>query len=366
MLNIFSQKLETFGLDISDLSLKIAKLEKKGEGLELAFFGTWTIPSGIIEGGEIRDKKTLSEIIKKALEVQKKKIKLGSVICSLPEEKSFLDVIRLPQIKKEELRTTVEYEVENYIPLPVNQVYFDCEIIKPVRVVGGRRPKYIEVLIVATPKKIVDSYLEVLKMGGLKPRALEVECLAIARALVREAKSSRPLLLIDFGETRTTLIIFSGESLRFTSTIPVSSQKLTESISRTLKINLKKAEELKLKEGLEGKEEVFEAMVPPLTDLVEQIETHLEYWRSHEKGDRIARDGKELEKILLCGGGSLLKGLVGFLAKSLKVEVELANPWVNILKTPLKEVPELSFKQSLGYTTALGLALKSFVQNLES
>ncbi len=356
MLNVFSQKSGAFGLDISDLSMRMVKLAKKGDSLKLASFGSWTIPSGIIEEGEIKDKKTLAQIIKKSLrEVQGEKLKLKSVVCSLPEEKSFLDVIQLPQVKQEELRTAVGYEIENYIPLSVEEVYFDCEIIKSV----SEHPKYLEVLITATPKKIVDSYLEVLKMGGLLARVFEVECLSIARALVPRAKSLKPLLLIDFGGTRTTFIIFSGQNLRFTSTIPVSSQKLTESISRTLKIDLKKAEKLKRQHGLEGEKKVFEAMVPPLTDLVEQIKTHLDYYRSHEKGDKRVHNGRKLGKILLCGGGANLKGLVGFLAQNLKVGIELGNPWANILETPLKEVPELSFKESLGYTTALGLALRA-------
>ena len=355
MIDFLTPKQKTFGLDISDFSLKIAKLEKVRGSLKLASFGSLVIPPGVIEGGEIKDKETLSEMIKKALkEVQGKKIKEKSVICSLPEEKSFLDMIQLPQIKKEELRETVRYEIENYIPLPASQVYFDCEIIEPV----FNHSKYLEVLITATPKKIVDSYLEALKMGGLLPRVFEVECLAIARALVPGGRTSRPLLLIDFGETRTTFIIFSGKSLRFTSTIPVSSQKLTESISKTLKINSKKAEKLKRQQGLEGGKEVFEAMVPPLTDLVEQIKAHLEYYHSHIPKDQLRHNGKASEKILLCGGGSLLNGLVNFLASNLKVEVELGNPWVNILKPPLREVPELPFEESLGYTTALGLALR--------
>lgn len=356
MLNVFSQKSEAFGLDISDLSIRMAKLAKKGDSLKLASFDTWTVPPGIIEEGEIKDKKTLSQIIKKSLsKVQGEKLKLKSVVCSLPEEKSFLDVIQLPKIEQEELRTTVGYEIENYIPLPLREVYFDCEVIRPV----SSHPKHLEVLITATPKKIVDSYLEVLKMGGLQPRVFEVECLSIARALVPGVKSLKPLLLIDFGGTRTTFIIFSGRSLRFTSTIPVSSQKLTESISKTLKIDLKKAEKLKRQHGLGKEKKVFEAMIPPLTDLVEQIKTHLDYWHSHEKGDKMVHKGKELEKILLCGGGANLKGLVGFLAQNLKVGVELGNPWVNILETPLKQVPGLSFKESLGYTTALGLALRA-------
>lgn len=349
-------KPEAFGLDISDLSLKIAKLKKAKETLRLVSFGEGKIPAGIIEGGEVKDKKALGEIIKKSLdEIKGEKIKTKYVIVSLPEEKSFLDIIQIPVVKKEEIESAVRFEAENYIPLKLDEVYFDFEEVEPVL----NHPKYQEVLIAAIPKPIADSYLEALKEAGLQPQALETECLAIVRALIKKGTSTKPLLIIDFGGTRTTFIIFSGRSLRFTSTIPISSQGLTESISKNLKINLKKAETLKQKEGLKGEKEVFEAMIPPLTDLVEQIKTHLEYYRSHVSRDQILHDGKTLEKILLCGGGANLKGFVDFLAKSLKVEVELANPWVNILKTPLKEIPELSFKESLAYATALGLALRA-------
>ncbi|MCD6500866.1 type IV pilus assembly protein PilM [bacterium] len=352
--SIFSQKPEAFGLDISDRSLKMVKLAKTKGELKLSSFGNWPVPPGIIEEGEIKDKKRFGEIIKKVSQEIKQKTKLKSAICSLPEEKSFLDVIYLPQVKKEELREAVSYEIENYIPLPVDQVYFDCEIIRPI----STQQKQLEVLIVAAPKKLIDDYLKALKTGGLKPIVFELECLAIARALIKGERTQKPVLLIDFGETRTTFIIFSGQSLRFTSTIPISSQKLTESISKTLKVNLKKAEQLKQKEGLEGKKEVFEAMIPPLTDLVEQIKTHLDYYHSHEKKDRLKKDGRELAKILLTGGGANLKGLVGFLIQNLKINVELGNPWINILKSPLREVPQLSYKKSLSYTTALGLALR--------
>jgi len=244
MFNIFSQKSEAFGLDISDLSLKISYLERKKGDLRLASFGETAISPGIIKAGEVQDEKALAAVIKKGLaQVKGEKLKTKYVILSLPEEKSFLDVIQLPKIKKEELREAVGYEIENYIPLSLEQVYFDCEIIEPIL----SSSKYLEVLIVATPKKIVDSYLKALKMAGLQPRALELECLAVARALVPGEKSSKPLLIIDFGGTRTTFIIFSGKSIRFTSTIPVSSQKLTESISKSLKVSLNEAEKLKIK-----------------------------------------------------------------------------------------------------------------------
>lgn len=178
--------------------------------------------------------------------------------------------------------------------------------------------------------------------------------------------------MIDFGKTRTSLIIFSGYSIRFTTTIPISSQKLTESIAESLKVDLPEAEKLKLKHGLEITErkrepndskktvrrKIFEAMVPALTDLTGQIKRYVNYYQSHADRSPSLSNGKRIEKILLCGRGANLKGLLDFFSFELKIRAELGNPWINILPQPLREVPEISFEESLGYTTALGLALR--------
>ena len=159
--------------------------------------------------------------------------------------------------------------------------------------------------------------------------------------------------------------------MRFTSSIPVSSQKLTQAISNSLNVNFSEAEKLKIKYGLQavysknmigktkaknGKEEeqVFEAMLPVLIDLVEQIKKHVNYYQNHT----IDKKNGKLKKILLCGKGTNLKKMTDFLSFELKIPVELGNPWVNILPSPLKELPGLSFEESLGYSTALGLALR--------
>jgi len=354
---MFKINLQSFGLDISDKFLRIIKLARKRDNLVLESFGKTKIPIGIVEKGEIKKPKKLAIIIKQALkEINGKKIKTKYVTLSLPEEKSFLDVLKIPILGKEETEETIKFEIENYIPLEIEQVYFDFEKIE----MRNNQKKYQEILIAAAPKKIVDPYLETLKQAGLRPLALEIECLSTVRALIKKNAKLDPLLIIDIGENKTSFIIFSGRSLRFTSTIPISSQILTEAISKNLNIELDKAELLKSKEGLIGKRNVFDAMIPCLTDLTEQIKNHLAYYHSHNTEEKGPKGSKKLEKILICGSGANLKGLVNFLSSSLKIEVEIGNPWVNILKEELKEVPKLSFKRSLGYTTALGLALKEY------
>ena len=358
MLDFLNLKSETFGLDISDLSLKIVKLKKKRRGFDLASFAEQRIKPGIIQGGEIKDEDALAEVIKEGIsKIKGEKLKTKYVVCSLPEEKGFLQVIQMPKLKGEELKKAVRYEAENYIPLPIDKVYLDSQIVPPIY----NHLNHTDVLIVAFPKEIVDPYASCLKKAELQPTVLELECSAIARALVKNEVTPYPILLIDFGAVRTSFIIFSGYSLRFTTSISVSSRGLTKAIAKTLKIDLEQAEKLKLEYGLnraraQGKK-VFEALIPALTDLTKQIKKYFNYYHSHASHEHLPPNGKMVEKIFLCGGGANLKGLVDFLIEQLKIPVELGNPWMNILPKTQRETPQLSHKDSLKYTTALGLAL---------
>jgi len=391
MLEFLTLKPETFGLDISDLSLKIIKLKKRGKAFNLVSFGEEQIKPGIIKSGEIKDEEKLAEIIKESFKkVQGEKLKTKYVVASLPEEKAFLQVIPMPKMAEEDLKSAVIYEAENYIPLPIEEVYLDSQIVPPVynqlperseewEMNEVHRSDHFDVLIAALPKKTVNPYLSSLKKAGLEPRAFEIESQAIARALVKNEVSNFPILLIDLGQTRTSFIIFSGHSLRFTSSVPVSSGDFTEIISKSLKVDLTEAEKLKIKYGLEEKikleikveksetrkkkSEIFEALIPALVDLTQQIKRYLEYYQTHASHEHLPPDGKGVSKILLCGGGANLKGLPELLSLELKIPTELGNPWINILAEG-KKVSKLPFEKSLSYTTAIGLALRGLQPTL--
>lgn len=361
-MNFLNLKPETFGLDISDLSLKIIKLKKRRNFLELASFGESKIKPGIIKEGEIKDVQALAKIIKEAIaKIQGEKLKTKYVIVSLPEEKAFLQVIQLPKMTEEEMQKAVKFEAENYIPLPINDVYVDFQIAKPIR----NHLDHSDILLAALPQKTVDLYLETLKSAGLTPLALEIESLAVSRAMIKQGVSPFPVMLIDFGNTSTRFIIYSGYSLRFTSSVPVSYQKFTEVISRSLKMTPARAEKMKIKYGMDGTDKqegkaVFRALLPQITDLLERIKNYLSYYQSHATHEHLTNGSHRVAKILLCGDGANLKNLFEFLAQELKIPVELGDPWVNILPKNPKEIPKIFFAESLGYTTVLGLALRSF------
>jgi len=359
MFDFFELNPESFGLDFSDLSLKIVKLKKRGRFFGLASWAEQEIKPGIIEEGEIKDESALCQILIETLKAVKgQKIKTNNAVISFPEEKAFMQVIQMPKMEEGELKTAVRFEAENYIPLPIEKMYFDFQVVQP----QSNHLDHLDILIAAIPKEIADPYISCIKKAGLCPRVLEVESLSIARAIIKDGLSASPVLIVDFGQSATSLVIFSGYSLRFTATIPIGSQNLTEAISKSLKTNLEKAEKLKIKKGLDFSKkdgDIFDAQMPALTDLAEQIEKFIGYYQAHASHEHSSplKNGK-IKKIILCGRGANLKGLPDFMSYSQGIPAEIGNPWANILPKQLKEVPGLSFAQSLGYATALGLALR--------
>lgn len=353
-MELLSLRTDAFGLDISDLSLKIIALKKRGKFFDLASFGDEEIKPGIIKEGEIKDRGGLVKVIKEAIKkTTGDKLKTKYAVVSLPEERAFLQVIRLPRMSEQDLKSAVVFEAENYIPLPVDQVYLDYQVVRNLTLPLD----HLDVLLAALPKITVEPYLDCLKTAGLKPKVMEIESLAISRALIKDEINQSSVLLIDLGATRTSFIVYSGSSLRFTSSIPVSSQHFTQMISKSQNISLAQAAELKLKYGLKKGEKIFEILIPALVDLTQQIKKYLDYYQEHGLHEHLASGDRGISKIILCGGGANLKGLPEFLFNQLKIKVELGNPWVNVLPGDKEEAP-LPPGGSLKYATALGLALR--------
>src|SRR5690606_35931448 len=80
------------------------------------------------------------------------KIETRRVAASLPVSFTYSRVVNLPPMEDKDLKEAVRLEVEQSIPVPYEELYVDYE--------SADNPKdsTLEVLIVAAPKKIVDSY----------------------------------------------------------------------------------------------------------------------------------------------------------------------------------------------------------------
>jgi type IV pilus assembly protein PilM len=362
MLAILDLKLETFGLDIDDAFLKITKLKKKRGGFCLVSFGEKELAKGIMDEGVIKDEDAFVKNLKNALaNINGEKIKTKYVLASLPEKKSFSQVIKMPKMDPEELKSAVIYEVENYIPLPIDKMYLGFKTIGL-----NTNLNKLEVFIVAIEKTIVDSYVSCLKKAGLIPVALEVETQSVARSLIAGEKTLNPVALIDIGEDNSSFIIFSEQSVRFTSSIAISSNKITEIISNKLGISLKEAQHMKTKYGVGSlkpshrAKAVFKAVEPLLEEMVSEIKKYIDFYLTHDLAESSGKKNKNksgIEKIILSGTGANLKGIEGFLNKKLSIQTQIGDPQINFSKKDRKKIPVEFEKKSLSFVVSLGLSL---------
>ncbi len=309
-MEILDLTYDCFGLDINDSSLKIIKLEKKQGKFSIASFGHSEIKAGVVESGIIKNEKELAQAIRSACNsVKGKKLKTKYAVISLPEEKSFLQVIQMPKMSRGELKSAIVFEAENYIPLPIEQVYLDFQAIAPLE--DGL--DHIDVLIAATPKKIVDSYVSCVESAGLIPLSAEIKSQSIVRALVKNETSEDPLAIIDVGGDNIDFIVFSGNSIRFTYSMVGNMA---------------------------------------MEDLGVQIKKYIDFYQEHSREHFFSKG--EIKKNVLSGGEANLKKLPEFIAKKIAIQTEIGNPFINL--PPLKS--EAGNAGFLAFAAALGLALK--------
>ncbi len=108
------------------------------------------------------------EVIKKTVsEAKGEKLKTKNCIVSLPETESYVRVVQLPKMVKEEIAEAIKWELEANIPVAINDVYFDWQLI-------GTDASSMDILIGALPKALVDPYLVVIKKPALRRWSLKL------------------------------------------------------------------------------------------------------------------------------------------------------------------------------------------------
>lgn len=356
MFNFFDS-IYPFGLDLSDLSLKIVQLTKRSNQAAIRSFGRFEIPQGVIENSEIKKENDLVEIIKRGLAgVKGPPLKTKNCICSLPESESFIQLIQLPAMSKEEMREAIHWEAEANFPLPLKELYFDWQQITPLR----DHEQKAEILVGALKRNLVETYLKIFKLAGIEPLVFEVESVATCRALIKDDFSAQPVLIIDLGAKKTSLIIFSGRTVHLTTSLSLSNTSLIEEIAKNLNISFTQAKGLKFGIGLDpfkDKGRIFGILKPKIEELAKKIQDYLNYFQEHSL-KRHYFDSK-ISVIYLCGGGALLYGLSDLLSFYLKIPVKLGKTLVNV-----SEQPSFLKNDSLAYTTALGLALRGLKEKI--
>ena len=343
--------MNSFGVDISNRSIKYGELINTSHGISLGKYGNEKIPDGIVVSGKIEKEEELIKILKKI----KDKEKFHFVRVSLPEEQVYLFTISVPKTENEKLRDVILLQIEEYIPLKAPDTVFDYDVI-------GEDDQNLHIEVVAVASLIIESYSYVFNKAGLVPLSFEVEAQSIARAVIPNGEIN-PVMVVDFGEARTGVSISQNGRVLLTTTLSIGGVDLTNMIAKTFSMTFDEAEKKKQEYGLNTSskaEDIFPAILNGLSVLRDELNKQYIYWETHDESKN-----KKINHIILCGGDANLTGLSEYLELSMKIKVENANVWVN-LSNNANLVPKMTFDESLGYATVVGLSLGDYLDTTQS
>ncbi len=335
------------GLDLGSSSIKIAQLKKNGSKFKLLSFASVASPPG----GLLTESQLQLEAVAQTIKKLVKDLKLSSneVRVSLPESKVFTFVIETPALSEKELASSIRWEAEQYIPVPLDEVTLDYKILTR----GKSAEEKNQVFLVGALKRVTEKYQKVLEMAGVIPLSLETDLISASRALSLSVPQLTSIMIVNLGADTTDFSILNNGILLFTRSISTSGSAFTKAIRQELQIAEGQAEEYKktygiLADKLEGK--VAVVLKPLVASIIDEMRKGIAFF--NEKNP----SGK-LQVILLTGGTSLLPGLVSHVAQELGIETQLGNP-LNIIEIDQKVASQFNQSQIPVYTVALGLAMR--------
>ncbi len=343
---LFYKDKPLFGLDIGFNTIKVMQIYSDGKSNSVGGYGVIKFDSNAIKEGVIEDYEALA---KAAVELFDKNI-IGTittrrVAATLPASKAYQRVMSVPaKLSRKELDEAVRSEAEQYIPIPLDDLYLDYTATTNI---GDNR----EVLVVAIPKNIVDSYMKFFAVLGLEVCALETTISAASRIIAKAENSDDiPTILIDLGSLSVDLTVFD-KNLVVNGTIPGGGDDFSNRIAEILSIEKAEANTLKTKYGLgvsKNQAEIREALKPQLDSLIKEIRRVVRYYEERTEG------ASTIGQIITMGGGANMPGLVDYLTDNLRIPTRMCNFWSEFELDKLQ--PPHEAERSL-YVTVAGAAI---------
>lgn len=236
----------------------------------------------------------------------------------------FTRFIKLPPIEDDNIQQLVEFEAQQHVPFPIDEVIWDWQLLE-----SGSGEK--EVALVAIKGDSLNDINDLIVDAGLGT----VEVDAAPMALYNALKYSYPdleetVLLIDIGAKTCNLIYLEGNRM-FTRSVAVGGVSITTAIAKEYGINFSQAEIQKCSNGMVAlntahtseMDEVTAALATvirnALSKLPAEIARTTNYFRSQH-------GGRAPQRIMLAGGGSNMPYVGEFFQDKLGIPVEYFNP----------------------------------------
>ena len=345
------------GLDIGASGVRAAEVTVGKRPAVLERFGQVALPPGTVRDGEVIDPDTVARAIKQLWATAKFSTK--KVVLGVANQKVIVRQVDLPHLPADELRKSLPYQVQDYIPIPVDQAILDFHPLEEfVNDQGGRM---LRVLLVAASRDMVDGAMRAAQQAGLTPTMVDLTPFALLRSLApmdaQGFDDTEAEALVDIGASVTNIIVHQGGVPRFVRILLMGGNDITDAVAERMGLPVDQAEATKIQLGMTA-DPMSEAAQHPAARVIEQyaaqfvdeVRGSLDYYLAQPQAVRVRR-------VIVSGGGAQLTGLVQRLAQATRMTVEPGQPLAHLKLGKLGLSPEqLSYVEPL-VAVPVGLAM---------
>ena len=306
------------GLDVGSTAVRAAELAE-GSPPTVVRAAQVPLPAGAVENGEVREVEAVSESLRELW--TRGGFKSRKVWMGVGNQRVVVREIALPTMPEKELRQSLGFQVQEFIPMPVDEAVLDYHLIEEIEVDGRQM---LRLLLVAAQKAMVDTLVTSATNAKLEPMGLDLVPFAMVRAVGAtgagmELERTGGEAVVDVGAHVTNIVVHAAGETRFVRILPSGGRDITVAIARGLSVEDEVAERLKRGELVEESEatpeQALEVAMQRATQFVDEIRSSLEFYTAQTQGARI-------ERLLISGGGSKLEGFIDILRQRIPVTVE--------------------------------------------
>ncbi len=333
-----------FALDIGTNAVRVVQLSStSANSWSLQHYGYAPVDEKTSASDSPESRRRLGEIIMTA--IGQSGIKEKDIVIGLPSSKTFTTVIDVPMMGEAELRSTIKYQVDQYIPMSVDEAKVDWALLGQ----SLHDAKQQEVLLASTSNTYAEERLEFIESLGLNVIAAEPDPIAMIRSLLPSGiKDAR--LIIDVGEQSTDLAITFGDTPRLVRTIPTGIRSLIKAAVQNLNVQDDQARQFILKFGLapdrlEG--QVYRAIEGTLDNFAAELVKSIKFFQTRYPNTPVGG-------ILLSGFGAVVPQFGEYVTAKTGVPSSVANPWqrVRVAQADQQKLGTIASE----FATVIGLA----------
>jgi type IV pilus assembly protein PilM len=295
------------GIDIGTYSIKVVRLERRMQELELLDF----IEQPLNLQSRLSHEEQMAAVLE---QIFANHILTADVISlSLPGHLLSSRILEIPLTNTKKLAQVIGFELEGFIPFSLDDLFFDYHIL-------SQTPQQTTTLCVYMQDQKLGQYIDNLSRMHIDAKYLGADFADLAAmAMVSIVPAEDWYVLCDIGHSKTNVVIMKGDQLKYVRTIGIGGHHFTRAIQRSFNLNYEKAESLKLSRGkLFIRDDESDQVARILSRVARELASHI---KQTLMGAATQYGSFSLPAIYCCGGGSKLVGILDYLSFYLRTNV---------------------------------------------